>query len=244
MQVHARLVFFVVLVAAFVTCLVVGDLIGGRLYGFEVGGLELAVSAGMIPFPVTFLLTDLINEYYGKRLARVVTWIGLGMATLTLGLVLAAGALPSAPFTAISDACYSDVFTDSVRIFGASLGAYLIAQLTDIAVFHRLKRLTANRLLWLRATGSTAVSQLVDTVVIQSLAWVGTPQESLIPKLILTSYLVKLVVAVGLTPLVYAGHALVGRALGMQPVVLGPDGEPVADPDAAAGVGASRDRSG
>jgi uncharacterized integral membrane protein (TIGR00697 family) len=244
MQVHARLVFFVALVAAFVTCLVVGDLIGGRLYGFEVGGLELAVSAGMIPFPVTFLLTDLINEYYGKRLARVVTWIGFGMATLTLGLVLAAGALPSASFTAIADTCYTDVFTDSVRIFGASLAAYVVAQLTDIAVFHRLKRLTSNRFLWLRATGSTAVSQLVDTVAIQSLAWIGTPQEPLIPKLILTSYLVKLVIAVGLTPVVYAGHALVGRLLGMRPVVLGPDGEPLADPDTAAGVGSGGRASG
>jgi uncharacterized integral membrane protein (TIGR00697 family) len=231
MQIHARLVFFLALVAAFVTCLIVGDLIGGRLYAFEILGQDFAVSAGMIPFPVTFLLTDLINEFYGQRFARVVTWIGLGMAALTLGLVLVAGALPSAAFTAITDACYSDVFTDSVRIFGASLAAYVVAQLVDIAVFHRLKRLTSNRLLWLRATGSTAASQLVDTIAIQSLAWVGTPQASLIPKLILTSYLVKLVIAVGLTPLVYAGHSLVGRILGLKPVVLGADGEPVPDLD-------------
>jgi uncharacterized integral membrane protein (TIGR00697 family) len=227
MLLDTRTRFFLILAGTFVTCLIVGDLIGGRLYGFELAGLDLAVSAGMIPFPVTFLLTDLINEFYGKRLAKFVTLLGFGMAVLTLVIVFVADAIPSAPFTAIADGCYTDVFTDSLRIFAASLASYLAAQMTDILVFHWLKRVTANRFLWLRATGSTAASQLIDTVAIQSLAWIGTPQESLIPQLIITSYVVKLLVAIALTPAIYAGHALIERRFELKPIRLGPDGEPL-----------------
>lgn len=227
MIIDTRTKLFLFLVGIFVTCLIVGDLIGGRLYTFNIAGLELVVSAGMIPFPITFLLTDLINEFYGKRMAKIVTMVGFAMAILTLGLVLLAGAIPTAPFTAIADTCYTDVFTDSVRIFAASLVSYLIAQFTDILVFHWLKKVTTNRFLWLRATGSTAASQLIDTIAIQGLAWVGTPQESVILNLILTSYLVKLVAAIALTPLIYAGHSAMERWFDIKPVMLGPDGEPL-----------------
>lgn len=227
MTIDARTKFFLFLVGTFVTCLIVGDLIGGRLYTFEIAGFELVVSAGMIPFPVTFLLTDLINEFYGKRIAKIVTMVGFAMAVLTLVLVFIADAIPSAPFTAIADSCYTDVFTDSLRIFAASLASYLAAQFTDILVFHWLKKVTVNRFLWLRATGSTAVSQLIDTVAIQGLAWIGTEQEPLILSLIVTSYVVKLITAIALTPLIYAGHAILERKFDMKPILLGPDGEPL-----------------
>ena len=110
----------------------------------------------------------------------------------------------------------------------ALMTLFLVSQYADIGVFHLIKRLTHNRFLWLRATGSTAVSQLIDTCVIQTLAWVGTPVQSKIPNIILTSYAFKLLVALALTPLIYAGHSLVERGLKIDPVVLGPDGEPVA----------------
>jgi hypothetical protein len=138
-----------------------------------------------------------------------------------------------APLTRASDyrgtveSSFNNVFGGSQRILLASMVAYVIGQLIDIAVFHLLKRRTHNRMLWLRATGSTVVSQLVDTVVFQCIAWAGVLPPGVITGLILTSYAVKLLVAVGLTPIIYGVHALVERWLGLKPLVLGDDGEPV-----------------
>jgi queuosine precursor transporter len=160
-------------------------------------------------------------------LARLVTLVVFWMAVLTMTLVYVASVVPYAPFTAIRQESYENVFLGSLRIFGASLVAYLVSQYTDIAVFRLLKRVTQGRLVWLRATGSTALSQLIDTCVIQTIAWVGTPVQSKIPNIILTSYAVKLLVAIGLTPLIYLGHALVERAFGLEPVVLDAKGNVV-----------------
>jgi queuosine precursor transporter len=225
MKLDARTRLFMFLLGGFVTSFIVGDLIGGRLYGFEMFGVEWGISAGMIPFPITFLLTDLLNEFYGKKVARAVTLVGFTMAMFTIAIVYIAGNIPAAPFTAITPECYQNAFMGSFRIFAASLSAYLIAQYTDIWVFHGLKIATRNRYLWLRATGSTAISQVIDTVAIQSLAWIGTPNEKNILKFIYTSYPLKLVIALALTPLIYAGHALLERRFNMHPIVLGPDGE-------------------
>jgi uncharacterized integral membrane protein (TIGR00697 family) len=227
LKLDARLRLFLFLVGGFVTTFIIGDLIGGKLYAKTLFGVEWVISVGMIPFPVTFLLTDLINEFYGHKMARTVTLVGFFMAILTVTLLYVAATVPYASFSPITRASYENVYLGSFRIFAASLSAYLIAQYTDIGVFRLIKRATKNRMLWLRATGSTAVSQLIDTCVIQTLAWVGTPTQSKIPNIVITSYIVKLLVAVALTPLIYAGHALVERRFGIEPVVLGPDGEMV-----------------
>jgi queuosine precursor transporter len=224
LKLDARFKLFLFLLGGFVTCLIVGDLIGGKLYARTVFGVEWVISVGMIPFPVTFLLTDLINEFYGHKVARTVTWVGFWMAVLTVSLLWVASIVPFAPFSAIKAEAYNNAFLGSLRIFGASLTAYIVSQYTDIGVFKLIKTVTKNRLLWLRATGSTAVSQLIDTCVIQTIAWVGTPVQAKIPSIIITSYIVKLVIAIGLTPLIYAGHALVERAFHIDPVVLGRDG--------------------
>jgi hypothetical protein len=229
MQLDARLKLFLALAALFVTCLVVGDIIGGKLFQVTVGGKVFTITVGMIPFPVVFLLTDLLNEFYGKRAARIVTFVGFAMALFTLGIIWVAVQVPWAPFTYAADwtgmneASFDRIFAGSQRILLASVTAYLIATLLDISVFHFLKRKTKNRFLWLRATGSTVVSQLIDTFVIQFLAFYGVMPTKVIFDVILTSYLVKLAIAVGLTPLIYAGHGLVERSLGIPPVVLGPD---------------------
>ncbi len=224
----------VLLAALFVTCLVVGDLIGSKLAEVPLLGHTFTISLGMIPFPVTFLLTDLLNEFYGKRVARFVTFVGFGMAMLTFAMITLANAVPIAEFTrdpqwtGVTDGQFRSVFAGSQRILAASMVAYLAAQLLDIAVFNALKRATHNRLLWLRATGSTLASQLIDTVVIQLLAWYGTMPLGKIFEVVGASYAFKIIVAICLTPLVYAGHTLVERSLGLTPVVLAEDGSEVA----------------
>jgi uncharacterized integral membrane protein (TIGR00697 family) len=215
MILDARLKLFLALAAVFVTSLVVGDIIGGKLFQLTVGSQVFVITVGMIPFPITFVLTDILNEFYGKRAARLVTLVGFFMAVFTFVVIWAAVQVPWAPFTRVSDwkgmtaAAFDNVFAGSRRILVASMVAYLVAQLLDIGTFHVLKRLSQNRFLWLRATGSTVVSQLVDTVVIQSLAWYGILSTKQIFDIVKTSYLVKL-----------------------RPVVLGPDGEPIEAPAA------------
>ena len=223
MTLDARLKLFVFLAGLFITSLIVGDLIGGKLYDFELFGLELGISAGMIPFPVVFLLTDLINEFYGKRAARYVTFVGFMMVLFTITVLAAAVRMPFGPATfapdwgGVNQASFDNIFASSQRILVASAVAYLIAQLVDIGVFHYVKRKLGGRFLWLRATGSTVVSQLIDTIVIGFLAWYGLRSTSEILGIIATSYVLKVVVAVAITPLIYAGHAIVARGLGLEP---------------------------
>lgn len=219
-----------VLTATFVTCLVVGDIIGGKLIQTTPLGQVITLTVGMIPFPVTFLLTDLLNEFYGQRTARFVTLLGLAMAVLAYAVIWLAGAIPIAPialepgWAGVTEPAFDNVFMGSRRMIVASLCAYVVAQFVDIFVFHALRRATQTRLLWLRATGSTVVSQLIDTVVINLVAWLGILRWEQIVNIAVSSYFVKVAIALGLTPLVYLGHALIARALGIGPSSLDPEG--------------------
>ena len=224
MTLDARARLFTFLVGLFITTLVLGDLIGVKLLQVTAFGFPFVLSMGMLPFPVTFLVTDLLNEFYGKKATQFVSLLGLAMALLTFFTVLAAVAVPAAPFTEAPDwqgarqGAFANIFGGSQRILIASMGAFVAAQFTDIAVFQAIKRGTQGRFLFLRATGSTAVSQLIDTVVIQSLAWWGLLSPGKIFSIVVTSYAVKFVIALGLTPLVYAGHAFATRVMKIHPL--------------------------
>ena len=231
MQLDARQRLFIVLTAIFVTCFVVGDIIGAKLIETSLIGATFTTTVGMIPFPVTFLLTDVLNEFYGRRAARFVTLVGFGMAVLAFTFIYIAGAIPIAPmtrdpsWTGVTEGSFANVFLGSQRMLIASLVAYLVAQFVDIGTFHLLKRATKNRLLWLRASGSTAVSQLIDTIVINTVAWSGMMSVEKIAGIVISAYTLKLFIAFALTPLVYLCHALVQRVLGLEPVVLNAAGE-------------------
>ncbi|MCC6645296.1 MAG: queuosine precursor transporter [Polyangiaceae bacterium] len=233
MKLDTRLRLFFFLAANFVVALVVGDILGGKLTEVPALGRGWVISVGMIPFPVTFVLTDLLNEFYGKRAARYVTLVGFVMALFAYTTIFVAMAVPWAPFTrepawdGMRAESFENVFNGSKRILVGSMCAYLVAQLLDIGTFHFLKRLTRGKHLWLRATGSTVVSQLLDTLVITFIAWTGLLPLRTILEMIATSYLVKLVIAICLTPIIYAAHAAVERVLRVAPVSLDDDGEPV-----------------
>ncbi len=215
---------FLVLAGVFTTCLLVGDIMGGKLVETKLLGFDFTTTVGMLPFPVTFLLTDLLNEFYGKRAARFITMVGFAMAVLAFVLIFLAGAVPFAAmtrapdWTGVNEASFNNVFLGSQRMIVASLAAYLISQFVDIGIFHLLRRKTSGRLLWLRATGSTVVSQLIDTVVINFVAWSGMMSAGKIVNIIYSAYGLKLMIAIGLTPLIYLCHALVERGLGLQPL--------------------------
>lgn len=201
-------VLYLWLAGLFVAALVTADLVGGRF--FHVGGVDL--SAGMLAFPLTFVLTDVLNEFYGPRGARRVTYLGLGAAAFAFIVINVALALP--PSTkGLPEDVFRTVFGWSRRLYLASLTAYLVGQLADITVFAALRRVTGERLLWLRATGSTALGQAVDTVVVNFVLLAGVEPPASIGRIVWHSYLTKLAVAVALTPLIYGLHAFVVRGL-------------------------------
>jgi queuosine precursor transporter len=222
-KIDARLRLFIALVAVFVTCLVVGDIIGGKLTSFHLFGREWVFSVGQLAFPITFILTDILNEFYGKRVVREVTVIAFLMVGLTFLIIYVAGAMPWAAFTqepdwnGVTESSFSVVFTQATRIQLASMVAFLLGNLVDISVFWALKRATGNKMLWLRATGSTAVSQLIDTIIISALIWGSKLDFDGYVTVVTTSYLIKLSAAIVITPLIYLLHEVLEKRYGLAP---------------------------
>jgi hypothetical protein len=201
---------YILLTALFVAALIAGDFIGGKF--FSLAGYTL--SAGIIPFPLTFVLTDVVNEFYGKEGARRLTYAGLLAAVFVWGVINLALALPTVSDSPISDVVFRSAFGTSARLYVASLSAYLVGQLLDITLFQALRRSTGERLLWLRSTGSTVLSQAIDSLSVSFVFLAGTRPVSFIVANAANNYVGKLVMAVLLTPLVYLGHAALHRYFG------------------------------
>lgn len=204
---------FVYLVAIFVACLLLGDVIGGKTIRTPLG----PISVGILPFPVTFLLTDVVNDFYGRKGARFLTMVGFFMAMLAWGVLQLSTWLPPDPSTWFTQEEFAKVFGGSAQLFVASMIAYLLGQFLDIQVFQFWKALTESKHLWLRATGSTLLSQIVDTAVINFIFWTGKQSTGWIFSKVIREYGIKVVVAVLLTPVVYAIHAFVVSGLKIAP---------------------------
>jgi hypothetical protein len=142
-----------------------------------------------------------------------VTFLALGCAVFAFAVINVALALPTSPESPLAGDLFKSVFGWSGRLYVASLTAYLFGQLLDITVFAALRRLTRHRFLWLRATGSTLASQLLDTLVVNFVLLTGVKSTAFILGVVRDSYITKIVVAVGLTPVIYAAHALLLRGL-------------------------------
>jgi uncharacterized integral membrane protein (TIGR00697 family) len=228
MRMDASHKLFIYLCAVFVSCLLLGDVIGGKTIATPLG----AVSVGILPFPVTFLLTDIVNDFYGARGARFLTFLGFWMAVLSYAVLQLSTSLSSDPSTYFTQAEFAKIFGGSAQLFVASIVAYLIGQFLDIRVFQFWKALTQSRHLWLRATGSTILSQIADTVTINVIFWnwsaAKDPTSYLgrmasgerwawIGAKIGREYGIKFAVAVLLTPVVYALHASIVRGLRIEP---------------------------
>jgi uncharacterized integral membrane protein (TIGR00697 family) len=213
---------FAVLGAFFLTNALVAEVIGGKLIfvgdtGWRLGPFgPFAMSVGVVLWPVVFVTTDLVNEYFGRRGVRRLTWLAAVMIAYAFVALTLTMQVPATPFSGVDDASYARVFGQSRWIIVGSLTAFLVSQLIDVLVFHALRRRTGKALLWLRATGSTVVSQLIDSIIV---LWIGlalplgwTPTQ--FANVAIPNYLVKLVIALGMTPIIYLGHWIVERYLG------------------------------
>ena len=208
----ARQKLYVVLCSIFLTALLIANCVAGKF--FTVGGFTMSV--GVIPFPITFLLTDIVNEYYGNKGARFITYIGMVMMLFANGLIYLAMVLPISELSPVTEESFENVFGLSWRLFLGSLIAYLLGQVSDIQSFSLLKRFTGERLIWLRATGSTALSQVIDTVVVTTVIFADSKSVEEITRLCATGYGYKMLVAVGMSPLLYVAHGVITRRLGIR----------------------------
>lgn len=205
-------IVFLVLAGFFITNAIVAELIGGKLVQFF--GL-FTQSIGIILWPVIFLLTDLINEYYGKDGVKKLTYITVGLISFTFILLTVALNIPATSFSPVSDSVFNTVFGQSQWIIVGSIVAFLFSQLIDVYVFWAFKKVTGDKHIWLRATGSTMVSQLVDTFVVQFIAFV-LPGKWPFNEFIVNAswgYAFKLLVALALIPMIYVGHYVIGKYL-------------------------------
>ncbi|WP_373531137.1 queuosine precursor transporter [Vampirovibrio sp.] len=213
---------FVWLTAIFVISLFIADEVGAMLFSFRVPFLKdpVLLSAGIIPFPVTFILTDLLNEFYGKQGARFVTWVGFGMCLLAYIYLTVGSLLPIDAATFIPKPVFMTIYTQYTGMFLASLLAYLIGQMLDIQIFHAIRSVTKHRFIWLRATGSTVVSQLFDSLIVTFIAFWGQMQASEMLRLAIGNYSWKFLIAIGITPLLYLGHLILKTLMPRQEPLL------------------------
>lgn len=196
-----------------------------NLFG-QTGSLNFTV--GTLLWPFVFLFTDVINEFYGKRGVRFVSWtavalIAYGFAFAFAGIALAPAGwwVGAARSQGVDDyqAAYAAVFGQGLWSIGGSIVAFLVGQLIDVQVFHRIRRATGERWVWLRATGSTAVSQLVDSFVVLYIAFVIGPQHWPIPQFLAigsVNYAYKMLAAIALIPLLYVVRRAITGYLGAQ----------------------------
>ena len=215
---------YVVCAAVFLTALVIAEATAGKFFtAFDLPAAvtilgvrfeSVVMTAGVIAFPVTFVVTDVMNEYFGRAGIRFVTYVGLACVVFAFGLLQVALAVPTAESSPVPEAAFAAVFGATTRVIVGSLVAYLVGQLVDIALFHRLRQWTGGRHLWLRATGSTLGSQLLDTFVVLAVAFAGQLALGEIVAITLFNYGYKVAIAVAITPLVYLAHALIDRYLG------------------------------
>jgi len=209
-----RDVVFLVLAGVFVTNAVLGELTGGKLFAFG----PFTMSIGVIPWPVVFLTTDLINEYFGRDGVRKLTFVTIALIVYAFVVLFVAIQVPAASFSPVTDEQFRAVFGQSLWIIVGSVTAFAISQLIDVVVFWFVRHKTGEKLLWLRATGSTAISQLIDSFVIIGIAfWLpGKVKTDEFLIVAATNYSYKFLIAVSLTPFIYMGHAVIDRFLGTQ----------------------------
>jgi hypothetical protein len=207
-------ILFTILAGFFVTNAIVGELIGGKL--IQIGPFTMSI--GIIPWPVVFLSTDIINEYFGRKGVRRLTIITAIMIVYTFIILLAGMNVPAAGISPVNDEQFHGVFGQSMWIIVGSVTAFLASQLIDVLVFWFIRSRTGKRMIWLRATGSTIVSQLIDTFIVTGIAfWLpGKLSFGDYINTAFTGYSAKLIIAVLVTPLIYLGHAAVHSYLGKE----------------------------
>ena len=212
---------YITLAGFFITNAILAELVGGKIFTFEIPGMlfwqttTANLSVGVLVWPVVFIMTDIINEYFGMSGVRRVTLLTIVLISYVFVALYFMGNTHAASFSAINDENFNVVFGTGQSIIIGSLVAFAVGQFLDFFVFHQLKLRTGHRHLWRRATGSTVVSQLVDTFVVLYIAFVlpGKWSNAEFLKVATSNYFYKLLIAVAVTPVIYAVHVMIDNYL-------------------------------
>ena len=204
--------FYIILAGIFIASLVTCNLIANKFVTVDLGFKVFIVSAGILPYPLTFLVTDLISELYGQRKANLVVFSGFIASMFVLLFLWLGSQFEAIPGSIVNDSTYNSVFQNAWRLIAASMVAYLFAQFVDVRIFHFWKKLTNGKHLWLRNNGSTVASQLVDTTLVICILFVGVWETDQILSTIRDGWLFKMLMALIDTPIIYGIiHLLKGR---------------------------------
>ncbi len=208
---------YLILAGIFIASLVSCNLIFQKFFTWSPFGLyTFEISVGILPYPITFLVTDLISEIYGLKRANRVVMAGLIASIFILGVVTVADLAPATSWSPVTDSEFSKVFGLTGAAVGASMAAYLAAQFIDIRLFHFWKRLTNGKHLWIRNNFSTMASQLVDTsVVVGLLCTIGAIEWDKFGALVFSGWLFKAIVAALDTPILYLSTWAIRSHLGL-----------------------------
>jgi len=234
---------FIFLSGIFITNAILAEIIGVKLFSLEntmgfspvnlnILGYELDfnLTAGVILWPVIFVMTDIINEYFGKQGVIKITYFTVLLISYTFVIISIVTFLSPAdywidlnntddtgnPFNI--NFAFNKIFLQGLGIIIGSLTAFLIGQFLDIFIFQRLRRITGSKMIWLRATGSTLVSQLIDSFVVLTIAFYifGNWSISLVISVGIMNYIYKFIIAIALTPVLYLGHFIIDGYLGKE----------------------------
>lgn len=231
---------FIVLACFFIANAVIAEFIGVKIFSVEgtlgfgeldltlfgIDHLSLNMSAGVLNWPIVFIMTDLINEYFGKRGVKTLSYVAVVMISYGFFTVYGSMNLVPAGFwvnktladgTVLNmDLAYNNILGQGLWIIVGSITAFLVSQLIDVSIFHWIKKKTGDKGLWLRATGSTLVSQLIDSFVVIFIAFYigGNWTFKQVIAVGLVGYIYKSIVALGVTPILYVVHNLIDNYLG------------------------------
>lgn len=239
---NKRTNLLLVLSGIFITSAILAELIGVKIFSLETmlnappAGIKLFdnlvldfnLTAGVTIWPIVFIITDVINEYFGKMGVRKVSFLTAGMIALAFIIITIVSELPPAAFwlevNSVDHAgnafdinfAFTTIYRQGLGIIIGSLVAFLIGQLIDAATFQYLRRITGNKKVWLRSTGSTLISQLLDSFVVLTIAFYVFGDWSLnqVIAVGIINYIYKFFVAVVLTPAIYLAHYVIDRYLG------------------------------
>lgn len=232
-------VLFIVLGGFFIANALLAEFIGVKIFSVEKtlglaplnlslfgqDGLGFNMTAGVLLWPVVFIFTDILNEYYGKRGIRLLSYLAAGLISYGFIMVFLAMYVAPADFWIGAksadgidnmELAFDAIFGQGLRIIIGSLAAFLIGQFVDVYVFSWIRRYTGEKRIWLRATGSTMVSQLVDSYVVLFIAFYGVFPTVYIFAIGIVAYLYKFIVALASTPVIYLVHGLIDRYLGKE----------------------------
>ncbi|MGB0403108.1 MAG: queuosine precursor transporter [Salibacteraceae bacterium] len=208
---------YLLLAGLFIAALVTCNLIANKFVTVDLGFKTFIISAGVLPYPVTFLITDILSEIYGRKKTNAVVYTGLVVSIFVLFILYLGSLFPAITQSPVSDEIYSTTFANSWRVIGASMLAYVFAQIIDVRVFHFWKKLTAGKMLWLRNNASTIFSQFLDTTLVVLVLFFDVKPKNELLSLIIDGWMFKALFALLDTPIFYLIVLGLRKYFGLKP---------------------------